>query len=64
MESKIQMMWKVSKEQQEEFIKRLPNEFSEIETSELFKLIRGAEYRRGKEDAERSLSTKISKEKG
>jgi len=48
--SKAQMRWEVSKEQEEEFRKSLPEDYNELELDELFKLIRGAEYRRGKED--------------
>lgn len=49
--TKIQMMWEVSREQEEEFIKTIPKIVNGIDTAELFKMIRGCEYRRGKEDA-------------
>lgn len=49
--TKAQMMWEVSKEQEETFRKYLKQDtLNEINIDELFKLIRGAEYRRGKED--------------
>lgn len=41
-------MWEVSKEQEEKF--RNGIDYDDDELEELFKLIRGAEYRRGKED--------------
>ena len=45
------MMWEVSIEQEEEFKKNLPKRYqTNFEVDDLFKLIRGAEYRRGKED--------------
>ena len=45
------LMWDVSKEQEAEFRKQLDiNTLNEIDIDELFKLIRGAEYRRAKED--------------
>ena len=52
MKSKAQMMWEVGKEQEEFFINEyLPNDIQVIkEFLELIKLIRGSEYRRGKED--------------
>ncbi len=49
--SKVQMMWDVAVEQQELFMKGIPEIVNGIDTKELFKFIRGAEYRRGKEDA-------------
>lgn len=50
MKTKIQLMWETYKEQEEEFRKSLPEDYDEIELDELFKGIRGSEYRRGKED--------------
>lgn len=47
--TKAQMMWEVSKEQEKEFRDSL-TDYNKLELDELFKLIRGAEYRRGKED--------------
>lgn len=49
------MMWSISKEQEQEFkhaiLEKYPSNIIEgIDIDELFKLIRGAEYRRGKED--------------
>ena len=49
--SKVKMMWEVSKEQEEEFRKSLPEELNDSDTDDLFRLIRGTEYKRGKEDA-------------
>jgi len=48
--SKAQMMWEISKEQEVDFRQSLPKNYNKLELDELFKLIRGAEYRRGKED--------------
>ncbi len=49
--TKAQMMWEVSREQEEDFREKLDWDiFNENDIYELFKLIRGAEYRRGKED--------------
>ncbi len=44
------MMWEVSREQEELFRKGIPKKVDGIDTEDLFKLIRGSEYRRGKED--------------
>ena len=49
--TKVQMMWEISREQEELFRKGIPDIVDGIDTEELFKMIRGAEYRRGKEDA-------------
>jgi len=49
--SKVQIMWEVSREQEELFKKEIPLIVKDIDVKELFKLIRGTEYRRGKEDA-------------
>ena len=53
--TKVQMMWEVSREQEEDFkheiLEKYPgNRVGEIDIDELFKMIRGCEYRRGKED--------------
>lgn len=48
--TKNQLMWEVSNEQEVSFRKVLLKEFSQIEVDEFFKLVRGSEYRRGKED--------------
>ena len=53
--SKAQMRWEVSKEMEQDFkhailVKYPSNIIEGINIDELFKLIRGAEYRRGKED--------------
>ena len=48
--SKAQMMWEVSKEAEENFMKEYPFVPSKYDMEDLFKMIRGAEYRRGKED--------------
>jgi len=59
MNEKIKQLWEISKEQEMEFRKHLqnvlnssviPHGFTKEEVDDLFKLIRGAEYRRGKED--------------
>ena len=55
-QTKAQMMWNVSKEQEEEFRRRFIFDGSVESLSdfdELIKLIRGAEYRRGKEDGKK-----------
>ncbi len=51
MKSKIQQMWDISREQEEEFRKGMPEIVNGIDVEMFFKMIRGAEYRRGKEDA-------------
>ena len=48
--TKVQMMWEISKEREEEFRKGMPDIVNGINVEEFFKMIRGAEYRRGKED--------------
>lgn len=49
--TKAQMNWEISKEQEEKFRRALDRDIlNGIDVDELFKLIRGAEYRRGKED--------------
>lgn len=58
--SKIQMMWEVGKEQEENFkyeiLEKYPSNIVEgIDIDELFTLIRKSEYRRGKEDAEKEF---------
>ena len=50
MKTKIQMMWDVYREQEELFREGIPDIVNGIDTEELFKAIRGSEYRRGKED--------------
>lgn len=54
MNEKIRQLWEISKEQEAQFMKDIDSEYctipSEIEVDDLFKLIRGAEYRRDKED--------------
>jgi len=57
--SKIQMTWEISREQEQLFRKGIPEIVDGIDTDELFKLIRGSEYRRGKEDAEKELAKLI-----
>ena len=59
MNDKIKQLWEISKEQEERFIQELfPEgfinqvEMNEEKLKELFKLIRGAEYRRSKSDEE------------
>lgn len=47
------MMWRISKEQEEEFRKNISEVVNGVNTEDLFKLIRGSEYRRGKEDAQK-----------
>ena len=54
--SKAQMRWQISKEQEELFVKGIPEIVNGIDTWELFKMIRGAEYRRGKEDGRNELA--------
>lgn len=56
MDTKAMSMWKISKEQEEIFRKGLPVllGWDEFDIAELFKLVRGAEYRRGKEDERNS----------
>ncbi|GAG66094.1 unnamed protein product [marine sediment metagenome] len=49
--TKIQMMWEVSREQEVRFREGMAEEVNGINVADLFKLIRGSEYRRGKEDA-------------
>lgn len=52
MGDKIRMQWEVSKEQEENFKREIPEIVDGIDVEDLFNLIRGAEYRRGKEDAQ------------
>ena len=49
-DTKIDSMWKISKEHQKNFIEKYLKDVDEIEVHDLFKMIRGAEYRRGKQD--------------
>ena len=53
-DTKIESMWKISREVQENFIRELDctteGKMSIDEVEDLFKMIRGAEYRRGKAD--------------
>jgi len=72
MKSKVQMAWEVSREAEEEFLKVLKKiscgemgydeEELALDLEELFKMIRGAEYRRGKRDALLNLNGKEKKE--
>jgi len=50
MTEKFTKMWDISKEQEERFIKSIPEIVEGIDVKELFKLIRSAEYKRGKEE--------------
>lgn len=50
MTPKTEMLWKISKEQENKFLKLVPEFVEGIEVKELFKMIRSAEYRRGKEE--------------
>lgn len=59
--TKVQMMWEVSREQEEEFRKILPEEFQDTQIDDLFKLIRGSEYRRGKEDGTKEYIENVFK---
>lgn len=59
--SKAQMMWEVSKEQEELFVKGIPDIVNGIDTWEFFKMIRGAEYRRGKEDGRLEFAKELKK---
>lgn len=59
--TKAQLMWDISREMEDDFIKSLfPNgfinqiELKKDEVIELFKAIRSAEYRRGKEDGRKN----------
>jgi hypothetical protein len=54
MNEKVKQLWEISKEQEEVFIKSLPRlvEKDDIPLEELLKLIRAAEYRRGKSDGQ------------
>ncbi len=56
MKTKIQLMWEVYREQEELFRKAIPEIVNGIDTEELFKAIRGSEYRRGKEDKEKEMN--------
>jgi hypothetical protein len=62
--TKISLMWEVSKEQEQNFKHAILDKYPSnrikdgdgyIDIDELFKLIRGSEYRRGKEDALKEL---------
>ena len=48
--SKAQMIWEVGKEQEKIVRKGIPDPVEGYELDEFFKLVRGSEYRRGKED--------------
>lgn len=55
MTPKTKQLWKISKEQQEKFITELDKNcilmnWDLLDIRELFKMIRSAEYRRGKEE--------------
>lgn len=50
MTPKTQQLWDISKEQEELFLKSVPEFVEGIEVKRLFKMIRSAEYRRGKEE--------------
>ena len=60
--TKAQMMWDVSREQEELFKKGVPKIVDGIDVNEFFKLIRDAEYRRGKEDRRKELSIPTCKQ--
>ncbi len=56
MDTKAQMMWKVSIEQEQKFRAKLDCDiYQGFNLEELFKLIRGTEYRRGKEDGRKEV---------
>ena len=61
--TKVQMMWEVSREQEEEFVKGIPNIVNGIDTWEFFKMVRGAEYRRGKEDGRNEILKELKEKK-
>ena len=52
------MMWEVSREQEEIFRKGIPEIVNDIDVDDFFKMIRGAEYRRGKEDGNKEAQIK------
>lgn len=61
--TKAQIMWEVSKEEEQNFkhaiLEKYPSNIVEgIDIDELFKLIRGSEYRRGKEDGLKNKENK------
>jgi len=63
MKTKIQMAWEVSREAEENFLEDTTADGEELEDlKDLFKMIRGAEYRRGKRDALLNLNGKEKKE--
>ncbi len=62
-DSKAVTMWKVGKEQEELFRKGVPEIVDEIPVEELFKLIRGTEYRRGKEEGIIELKKELMEKK-
>ncbi len=63
--SKVQMMWDVAREQEKLFREGIPDIVKGIDTEEFFKMLRGAEYRRGKEDgtldSQKEMLEKIDK---
>ena len=59
--TKAQMLWDVSKEVEKDFIESLPEKYQNFDTWEKFKLIRGAEYRRGKEDGRIEMEKEMIK---
>ena len=62
--TKVESLWEVSKEQEEEFKKFILGIIDMTKVDDLFKLIRGAEYRRGKEDGKKdSIDKDILREK-
>jgi len=61
-ETKAEMMWKIGKEQEEEFRKKFSTIEDEETLDELFKLIRGTEYRRGKEDGRNEIIKEMKNE--
>ena len=59
--SKAEMMWNVSREAEENFINDFPESMSDIQDlRDLFKMIRGTEYRRGKEDGRIEMEKELT----
>lgn len=59
--SKAEMLWDVSREAEEDFMKYFPEVPCKEDIEELFKMIRGAEYRRGKEDGRKEMEKEDKK---
>ena len=57
--SKNQMMWEVGKELEEEILKEVFS-IRDMETKDMFKLIRSTEFRRGKEETKKELLQELS----